>query len=112
LLSVFLLLHISDLKAKIWTEGDPPFHRMPDVAVAVALYQLNADDVVPYNKKPCDTAGTPMPDALWKLVQSCFNHKASMRPDVSAIAEILSGMKLPAPGGTNAHAISAGSTSN
>ncbi|KAJ7808493.1 kinase-like domain-containing protein, partial [Mycena leptocephala] len=71
---------------EIWTEGEIPFARMSEGTLILALSRLDADDVVPYDTKPCDKAGTPLSDALWELVQSCFKHKASARPDVSAIA--------------------------
>ncbi|KAJ7694043.1 kinase-like domain-containing protein, partial [Mycena olivaceomarginata] len=73
--------------------------------------QLDADGVVPYNTKPCDKAGTPMPDRLWELVQWCFRHEATARPATSVLTDMLSKMKAAAPAVTDAHGISAASTS-
>jgi hypothetical protein len=85
---------------------------MSEGSLILALSRLDADDVVPYNTKTCDKAGTPMSDPLWELVQSCFAHKAAVRPNVSAIADMLSGMKLAALGGSDAHKISSAFTAS
>ncbi|KAJ6467311.1 kinase-like domain-containing protein [Mycena sanguinolenta] len=78
---------------EIWTEGQVPFQHMSDGAIILAFSTIDADGSVPYETTPFDKAGTPMPARLWELVQLCFRRKATMRPTVVAIADLLCEMK-------------------
>ncbi|KAJ7289835.1 kinase-like domain-containing protein, partial [Mycena rebaudengoi] len=78
---------------EIWTEGQIPFDYMSDGGLIIAFSAADPT-VVPYQKKPCDKAGSPMPELLWELVHSCFKLSASERPAVNVITDTLSEMNL------------------
>ncbi|KAJ6561591.1 kinase-like domain-containing protein, partial [Mycena capillaripes] len=78
---------------EIWTEGQVPFQHMTDGAIISAFSKTDTSGALPYETKPFDKSGTPMPDCLWELVQRCFRYEAAMRPTVRAIADFLSEMK-------------------
>jgi hypothetical protein len=77
----------SFLRLKIWTEGVQPFLHIPDGGIGHTLTDASN---LPYQSKPYDNKGNPMPDRLWELVQWCWKRQGSERPTVKVITAILS----------------------
>ncbi|KAJ7464055.1 hypothetical protein FB451DRAFT_453740 [Mycena latifolia] len=80
---------------EIWSEGDAPFaHISSDMGVVLAFSDMaDTSAARPYLSRPCDKAGTLMPDVLWDLVQWCCKHEPGERPTVQVLADMLSDMK-------------------
>ncbi|KAJ7938081.1 hypothetical protein B0H13DRAFT_1943315 [Mycena leptocephala] len=79
--------------AEIWTEGDRPFgHIRSDAGIALAF---SAGEAIPYQSKPHDKAGKPAPNWLWELVQWCWKHDPSERPNGQVIETMLSAATAP-----------------
>ncbi|KAJ7225189.1 kinase-like domain-containing protein [Mycena rebaudengoi] len=78
---------------EIWSEGEQPFsHIGPDTAIIFAFSHSDTErphHARPYESRPSDKGGEPMPDWLWDLVQSCSKIQPSERPSVSLIADII-----------------------
>ncbi|KAJ6514001.1 kinase-like domain-containing protein, partial [Mycena vulgaris] len=75
---------------EIWSEGHVPFsHIGVDSAIAIALAEVTSRQKKPYQSRPCDKGGNPMPELLWALVQRCFEAAPSERPTVDVLADML-----------------------
>ncbi|KAJ6608649.1 kinase-like domain-containing protein [Mycena sp. CBHHK59/15] len=80
---------------EIWTEGIVPFSYIGEARIIIALSDSTdpAHQARPYQDKPSDKSGNPMPDRLWEIVQWCWRSEPSERPTGQVIADMLSEMR-------------------
>ncbi|KAJ7752408.1 kinase-like domain-containing protein [Mycena olivaceomarginata] len=78
---------------EIWSEGYVPFSYIAtetDIIFSFADLTESTPQVLPYQSKPRDKGGNPMPEALWELVQWCWKLDPSQRPEVQVICAMVS----------------------
>ncbi|KAJ7722656.1 hypothetical protein DFH07DRAFT_897892 [Mycena maculata] len=78
---------------EIWSEGQVPFNHIDTDPGVVFAFSNPSDTAMPYQNRPYDKAGNPMPELLWELVQCCFKGEPSERPTAQILADTLSAMK-------------------
>lgn len=76
---------------QIWTEQSFS-HICSDMGIIFGLSDLDSERgyrARPYQRRPSDKGGEPMPDWLWDLAQGCFKIEPSERPSVEVMADVL-----------------------